>query len=218
MASLSDIFVHFSEELNQIAEIEGKKAAANWEDTLQNGRLTQYINDTFIQIGIAHATILNLNRGRNTTIQPSLYEIFLGKLIKSLLETMMKDEGVEVLLDKYVRLNARKIYPDVLIQKEGDPFGIIELKHILKKNPYEKSERKRRADFMSQFPSLKTYSIILYAIYDRSALASIVEDDADWIYIIRYEEQAQDYKDKIKVPFVYRTNPVELALNEIING
>jgi hypothetical protein len=218
VASLNENFIRFSKDLNQIAKLEGIKAAANWEDIVQNGSLTRYISDTFLQIGIAHSTILNFDRGRNTTIQPSLYEIFLGKLIKSLLETKMKDQGVEVSLDTYMRLNGRKFYPDVIIKKENNPIGIIELKHILKKDAYKNAERKRRADFLSQFPSLKTYSIILYAIYDKSALASIVEDGADWIYIIRYEERAQDYRNRINVPFVHRTNPVELALNEVIRG
>jgi len=218
LASFKESFVQFSEELNQIAEIEGKKAATNWEYTLQTGELTKLINDTFFEIGIAHYHILNRDRGRNTTIQPSLYEIFLGKLIKHLLEEKMKNDAIEVVLDNNVRLNARTMYPDVLIQKDKKPIGIIELKHILKKNPYEQTERKRRDEFLAQFFSLKTYSIILYAIYDKSALASIVEDKADWIYIIRYEQRAKKYRDKVTIPFLHRTNPVELALNEIIRG
>ena len=125
MTSLSDNFRRFSNELNQAAVLEGEGAAANWEETLQNGRLTQYINDTFLKIGATHDDIFNRDRGRNTTIQPTLYEIFLGKLIKSLLEVKMKDEGIEVWLDTYIPLNARKTYPDVLIRKEGKPIGCV---------------------------------------------------------------------------------------------
>ncbi len=218
MNSFSESFARFSTELNQIAEFEGKKAAMNWEDTLQNGRLTHYICDTFSQIDSQNKDILNSDRGRSTTIQASLFEIFLGKLIKSLLETRMKDEAVEVVLDTYLPLNNHKIYPDILIKKDKTSVGIIELKHSLKKHPYENTERKRRVNFLSQFPSLKTYSIIVYNLWDKSALSSIVEDDADWIYIIRYGKSAKQYRDGVKVPFVHRANPIELALNEIINA
>lgn len=217
MTSLKESFVRFSRDLNQIAESEGKKAASHWEYTLQTGTLTKLINDTFYEIGKTHYSILNQDRGRNTTIQPSIYEIFLGKLIKHLLEEKMKDDAIEVVLDDYLAKLRKN--PDVLIRKKGEkePIGIIELKHILLKKPYE-TERKRRTEFLTQYASLKAYSIILYAIYNKSVLASIVEDRADWIYIIRYEESAKKYRDKANIPFLNRANPVELALNEIING
>jgi hypothetical protein len=217
MSALVESFKRFSSEVNQIAEIEGKKAASTWEDTFKEGRLTELIHTSFLEISYAYSSILNQGRGRNTTIQPSLFEIFVGKLIKHCLDTRLGENQIEVLLDRPLPSGSGKVYPDILVRKDGNPLSVIELKHILKKGPYE-GERNRRRSLLQHYSSLKTYSVIVFAIYDESAISTIVEDKADWIYIIRYAERAEEYKNRTNIPFLNRENPVELALQKIIEA
>jgi hypothetical protein len=212
---LIEDFRIFAKEFADFAKSEGAKAATSWPELRANGSLTRLIKDTFCQFEkITNGYLFN-DRHRRNTLTPSFFELFVGKFAKGFFEAFV-DREFSVHLDQSwpSERGKRPSYPDILIKEAGKPVSIIELKFHLKSQKYQ-GEKTRRVKFFQNIPTLRSYLVLQYQIWEEDICKWIIEDQDMWVYILNFGRRYPHLENWDRLEC---SNPVESLLDFIVSS
>jgi len=226
MNEVLDSFSHFINAIETETQNIGRIAAIDWHTTLKRGSLNQFIVETIRGIKVKYSSILSDSQ-RNSTIISLFYEIITSKTIKHFLESLPgNDFSIKLdspLSSNKLPSNSHPKYPDILVKKNNNVIGIIELKYYLKNSGYP-NEKERMEYFTKTYPC---YVLLQFWSHELDYIESLLNDNCDWIFIINPNKQIKqinnskrkftDEEEKKKALAKLKLhNALELALERFI--